>query len=251
VFEAPLYLPKTVLLTAWEWERHGTPPAVLGPDHLWLTDETKKKLDDAVLDTLTELQLASGGTLTREFRDLLRVLATGPLRFTAWLGDIESDETGNILVSASGRDAVRVIRQDEKVRIDVIDPGYGAESLVDMLPPVEPARIDPVKIPKSRFSGQPVYEDSYDLEDPTEEPEYDPLPSARELMAAKRTGVHQLYAANNGTRSTPLTVVDTAHAGRVLTYVLPGEDGELLVSFEPGRRDVLVDVLYATLHGLK
>jgi hypothetical protein len=251
VFETPLYLPKTVLLTAWDWEGHGTPPAVLGPDNLWLADDTKKKLDDAVLDTLAELNLAAGGTLTREFRDLLRVLATGPLRFTAWLGDIESKETGNILVSASGPDAVRVVRQDDKVRIDLVDPGYGAEALVDLLPPVEPARIDSASIPKSRFSGRPVYEDSYDLADPTAEPEYDPLPWARELMAAKRTGVHQLYAVNNGTRSTPLTVVDAAHIGRILTYLVPGENGELLVRFESGSRDVLVDVLYATLHGLK
>lgn len=70
-------------------------------------------------------------------------------------------------------------------------------------------------------------------------------------MAAKRTGLHQLYAVNSGTRSAPLTVVDIARTGRVLTYLLPGDHGELMVGFEPGSREVLIDVLYATLRGLR
>lgn len=170
MLSTPLYLPKTVLLTAWEWGRHGTPPAVLGPDNLWFSDETKKKLDNAVLDMLTELDLASGGTLTSEFRDVLHVLANGQRQFTAWLGDIESDETGTILVSASGPDAVRVIRQDDKIRIDIIDPDYGAESLVDMLPDVQPARIVPTSIPKSRFSGWPTRSPTTSTTRPTSPP---------------------------------------------------------------------------------
>ena len=243
-----LFLPKTALLTAWQWERHGEPPAVLGQDNLWLGDETRKYLEDKVLDVLASLRLAAGGTLTSEFRDILRVLANGVHRFTAWLGDIEADESGAILVSASGPDAVRLIRKDDKVRIDRVDPARIAESLVDVLPAVPPARIRPVDIPEARFRDGPP-EESYDLTDPTDEPAYDPLPWARNLMAARRTGVHQCYAVNAGVRSAPITSVDVAGTGRVLTFVRPGR--EPMVAFRPGSREVLTEVLYATLRGLR
>ncbi|WP_328613224.1 ESX secretion-associated protein EspG [Amycolatopsis sp. NBC_00355] len=242
-----LYLPKSALLTAWEWERHGPPPAVLGPDNLWLGDETRKRLDDKVLDVLTSLRLAARGTLTREFRDILRVLARGSRQFTAWLGDIEADESGTVLVSADGPAAFRLIRKDDTVRIDTVEPARLAESLVDVLPPVPPARIERVAIPESRFSGRAV-EDSYELSDPTSDDARDPLPWARRLMAAKRTGLHQCYAVNGGSRSAPITAVDALGVGRVLTYAFPGR--ERMVSFQPGTRAALVDVLYATLNGL-
>ncbi|MGW3994266.1 ESX secretion-associated protein EspG [Amycolatopsis sp. NPDC004772] len=242
-----IFLPERALLTAWEWERHGRPPAVLGADNLWLGDETRKRLDEQVLDVLTSLRLAAGGTLTREFRDVLRVLAKGVHQFTAWLGDVEADESGTVLVSASGPDALRLIRKDETVRIDVVEPSRLAESLVDVLPPVPPARISAVSIPEARFSGRAV-EESYDLDDPTADRGHDPLPWARRLMAARRTGVHQCYAVNRGARSAPITAVDVAGTGRVLTYVYPGR--ERMVSFQPGTRDALAEVLYATLNGL-
>lgn len=246
----PLYLPKSALLTAWEWERHGTPPAVLGADNYWFDDETKKRLDETVLDVLTSLEVAAGGTLTREFRDLLAVLANGQRQFTAWLGDFDADESGTVLVSVSGSDALRLVRQDDKVRIDPVRPEYAAQALVGMLPQVPPARFDPVDIPKARFSGRPVYEDSYDLTDPTDDRTSDPLVWARNLMAGKRTGVHQCYAVSNGRRSAPITAVDVAGVGRVLTYVYPGPGGEPTVSFQPGHRETLTEVLYATLNGL-
>jgi hypothetical protein len=49
-------------------------------------------------------------------------------------------------------------------------------------------------------------------------------------------------------RSAPITAVDVAGTGRVLTYVYPGR--ERMVSFQPGTRGALTDVLYATLNGL-
>lgn len=242
-----IFLPKAALLTAWEWERHGPPPAVLGADNLWLGDETRKRLEENVLDVLASLRLAAGGTLTREFRDVLRVLAKGAHQFTAWLGDIEANESGAVLVSAAGPDALRLIRKDDTVRIDVVEPSGLAESLVDVLPPVPPARISAVSIPEARFSGRAV-EDSYDLDDPTVDRGRDPLPWARRLMAARRTGLHQCYAVNRGIRSAPITAVDVAGTGRVLTYVYPGR--ERMVSFQPGTRGALTDALYATLNGL-
>lgn len=238
-----IFLPKAALLTAWEWERHGPPPAVLGADNLWLGDETRKRLEEKVLDVLASLRLAAGGTLTREFRDVLRVLAKGAHQFTAWLGDIDADESGTVLVSADGPDALRLVRKNDRVRIDVVEPSRIAESLVDVLPPAPPARISVVSIPEARFSGR---EDSYDLADPTSD--RDPLPWARRLMAARRTGLHQCYAVNRGTRSAPITAVDVAGTGRVLTYVYPAR--ERMVSFQPGTRGALIDVLYGTLNGM-
>ncbi|MEC3974657.1 ESX secretion-associated protein EspG [Amycolatopsis sp. H20-H5] len=245
----PYYLPKSALLRAWQWSGHGEPPAVLMPDNFWLDDETKKRFEEKVLDVLTTLELAARGSLTPDFTHALRLLARAPQKYTAWLGGIETDETASVLVAVSGAEAVRVVVQDDKARIDPVPADSAVESLVDLLPSVPPARIAAVAIPKSRFSGRPQYEDSYDLVDQTNE-STDPYPQIQALMAAKRAGLHQCYAVNEGRRSAPLTAIDILGTGRVLTYVIQPPNGEPVVSFQPGTRENLARSLYATYRGL-
>lgn len=232
----PVLLPKLAFLQAWEWENLGTPPAVIGVVENWMSSETKHHFEDKVLDILAEVGVAAGGTLTHEFRDTLAVLAGGRRKFTAWAGDVTTGETGGVLVSIDGHSAVRLLREDKVVRIDSLPAEYAAESLVDALPKVRAARLDPVAVAKSEYAA----EQAYDFEMPTG---YDATDRARALMAAPRSGMHQLYASSGeGRRSSPITVVDVVREGRVLTYV----SGESMINFLPGTRENLIDTLYAT-----
>jgi hypothetical protein len=247
----PIYLPKAVLLKVWEWEGHGTPPSVFGPDNYWLGDETKKQFEDKVLDVLVELRLGAGGTVTREFREVLRVLAQGTQQFSAWLGGVATDETAAMFVSVRGSEAVRFIRQDDKVRLDSVTTEYPAESLVGMLPPVPPARIEPLSVPNSRFGPQkPRAEEPYEFKTSTGYAPPDPAQRAKELAAGKRSGLHQFYATKAGRRSTPLTVLDILGEGRLLTYVFERPHEDSMVSFQPGTRENLTRALYGTFAAL-
>ncbi|MFD8497644.1 ESX secretion-associated protein EspG [Amycolatopsis sp. NPDC059657] len=231
----PLLLPKLAFLQAWEWENLGTPPAVIGMVESWMSGDTKHRFEDKVLDVLAEVGVAAGGTLTHDFRDTLAVLASGRRKFTAWAGDVTTGETGGVLVAIDGHSAVRLLREDKVVRIDSLPAEYAAESLVDALPSARPAGLDPVAIPKSEYAA----ERGYDFEMPTG---YDAAERVRTLMAAPRSGMHQLYASSGERRSSPITVVDVAREGRVLTYV----SGESMINFLPGTRENLVETLYAT-----
>ncbi|MCU1685455.1 MAG: hypothetical protein JWQ81_6194 [Amycolatopsis sp.] len=211
----PVYLPKAVLLKVWEWEGHGSPPAVFGPDNYWLGDETKKQYEDKVLDVLVGLGLGAGGTVTKEFREVLRVLAQGTQQFSAWLGSVETDESAGTLVSVRGSDAVRLVRQDDRVRLDSVAVEYPAESLVGLLPPVPPVRMDPITVPNARFGPRkPRADEPYELKVSTGYAPPDPARRAKDLAAGKRSGVHQFYATKAGGRSKPLTVLtSSAKAG--------------------------------------
>lgn len=248
----PILVPKIAFLTAWEWEGHGRPPAVIGMKEFWLADEARRQLEDKVLAVLTDLGLASGGTLTKDFREALAVLAGGSQHFTAWLGDVGTGDTGGILVSTYEYEAARLLREDTMIRIDPIPPERAAESLVDALPDVAPARIEPVAVPKSGYSPHlQARSEEFSFDMPTSYEGRDPVQRMRELMAGKRSGSHQLYAATAGDRSTPLTVIDIVGEGRVLTFVSDAPGEEPKIHCLPGTRQNLVHTLYSTRSGLR
>jgi hypothetical protein len=247
VLRGPVLLPKLAFVTAWRWSGHGDPPPVVGMDEAWLPADALKRYEERVLDVLTDNGVAAKGSLTPEFRTTLDVLATGPTRFWAWTGDIENDETGGILVSIKDRQAARLLRMDTMIRIDAVDARCAPAALVDALPDVRPARFEPVCVAKSRY--RPDADAFFDRADPTSEVPADPAERPRELMAGRRSGIHQLYVAHNGERSSPVTVVDVVGEGRVLTFQSTA-GGELLLEFYPGSRENLVAVLENTREGL-
>ncbi|MFE0028778.1 ESX secretion-associated protein EspG [Amycolatopsis sp. NPDC059021] len=240
-------LPKSAFITAWRWEGYGDPPAVIGIDEQWLPEQTRAKYDNEVLSILTGLGVAEGGTLTREFRDTLAVLATGSLRFTAWCGDVQNDETGGILVSVKGNEAVRVLRTETLVRIDPVDAGRAAAAVVDALPDVGPARLETVAVPKAAYRPDQGISAAFDFNDPTSEEPDDPTARPRALMAGRRSGIHQLYVGNGaGRRSTPVTVVDVVGEGRVIALVSENLGDEPMLTFLAASRAALIDVLETT-----
>jgi hypothetical protein len=241
-----LLIPKLAFITAWAWEGYGIPPAVIGMNENWLSSDTKRQFEDKVLDVLVGAGVAAGGTLTREFRETIAVLATGGRQFTAWAGDVTTGETGGVLVSSNGREAARLLRMEKMVRIDPVPPDRAAESLVDALPDVRPATINPVAVPKSLYSPNgPGRSENFRFDMPDRYGPRDPTLRPRTLMAGKRSGMHQLYAGKGAARSAPLTVVDVVGEGRLLTFVseIPGQEPK--IHFMPGSRQNLAHTLYS------
>ncbi|HJQ48211.1 MAG TPA: ESX secretion-associated protein EspG [Amycolatopsis sp.] len=229
-------LPAMAFRQAWEWEIRAEPPTALGRNDHWVSGDAKRQLEDETLDVLASVGLAAGGTLTHDFRDALATLARG-YRFSAYVGDIHNDRTGTAVVAASGPVAVRAICVNDLVRIDPVPAEAVVESLIEVLPAMSPARLDPLAIPKSRYRPDgPVMKEHYEFSMSTRQPQRDLIERPRKLMAAPRLGLHQLYAG----KSDPVTVVDVAGEGRVITFVTQAPREEAKVHFLPGTREQLI-----------
>ncbi|HVW40282.1 MAG TPA: ESX secretion-associated protein EspG [Amycolatopsis sp.] len=228
-------LPALAFRQAWEWEIRAAPPTALGRNDHWLSSDAKRQLEDKTLDVLAAVGLAAGGTLVHDFRDTLATLARG-YRFSAYVGDIHNDRTGTAVVAASGPVAVRAICANDLVRIDPVPAEAVVESLIEVLPAMSPARLDPLAIPKSRYRPDgPMRSENYEFS-MSGHPQRDPAERPRKLMAAPRLGMHQLYAGD----AEPVTIVDVAGEGRVITFVTQAPREEPKVHFLPGTREHLI-----------
>jgi hypothetical protein len=232
-------LPALAFLQAWEWEIRSTPPTALGRNNHWCSDETKRHLADQTLDVLAAAGLAAGGTLAPEFCETLATLARG-FRFSAYVGDIHNDRTGTAVVAVSGPNAVRAVCADDLIRIDPVPAEAAVERLIEVLPAMPPARLDPIAIPRSRYRpDRPVLREHYEFSMSARQPRRDASDRPRQLMAAPRLGLHQVYAGDGA----PVTIVDVAAEGRVLTFgsQAPGEEPK--INFVPGTREYLIGTL--------
>lgn len=234
-----MLLPALAFLQAWEWEIRSDPPTALGRNNHWCSGETKRQLEDQTLDVLAAAGLAAGGTLAPELRETLAALAHG-YRLSVYVGDIHNDRTGTAVVAVSGRDAVRAVCADDLIRIDSMPAEAAAERLIEVLPAMPPARLDPIAMPKSSYRpDRPVMSERYEFSMPTRQPRRDPGERPRRLMAAPRLGVHQLYVGEGA----PVTIVDVAGEGRVVTFLSQAPREEPKVNFVPGTREYLIGML--------
>lgn len=249
-------LPRLALIKLWEWEGFGQPHPVVGGDDYWMSPEAAGRLEGAVYAELEERELASGGHLAPEFRDTLRVLAYGSERYFGWISDLEAGTTGGALVAALGDDAVRLVRDGDYIGLERIYPDQLAEYLVDSLPYLEPAAIDPITAPRSAMPRPGGADDDYEVEVTASSRGPSPAARLKKLLRARRSGVHQLYAGRlPGTgaavNSRPLTAIDLAGEGRILTYVDFPPDEEPQVSCVPGDWDTLVGALLSAYGELR
>ena len=232
-------LPALAFRQAWEWEFRVDPPTVLGQNNHWMSDETKRRFEDQTLDALAAAGLAAGGTVMPDFRDALATLARG-YRFSAYVGDIHNDRTGTAVVATLGPVAVRAVCADDLIRLDPVPAEVAIEALVETLPEMPPARLNPVVVPKSGYRPDgPVRSEHYEFSMPSKAPERDPAERPRKLMAGRRLGLHQLYAGSGS----PVTVVDVAGEGRILSFVSQAPRDEPKIHFFPGTREHLVGAL--------
>ncbi|SEP54173.1 ESX secretion-associated protein EspG [Amycolatopsis saalfeldensis] len=252
IIDGPVRMPRPVFLVAWQLENLGEPPPVVGPDATYMTEEFQTALRRRAFDVLARLGLASDkGLFTAEFCATLATLAHPQREFYSWSSFRQSDEDDRaMLVSAVGRDAVRLATDHRLVQLDPIPSSELAESLIDTLPQCDAARVRRSHVSKVDYDypGR-----RYDADPLAEQPEG--ADELRELMRADRDAVHQLYAAVRDasgyrTRSTPLSAIDLTGRGRVLTFLNDGADGEMQINVYPGHRRHLVDALDRTAEAL-
>lgn len=247
-------LPRIALLKVWEWEGFGQPDAVIGANDYWLSPDAADRLDDGVRASLEERELAVGGHLVPELRDTLRVLAQGRDRYFGWVNDVAGGTTCGVLVVAHGDEAVRLVRDEDYVGIERIYAEQLAEYMVDALPYLHPAPIEPLTVARSELGDD--LDDGYPVLVSESPDGPSPVAEVRRLLGRERSGAHQLYAARRDAAgrdliSAPLTALDLTDSGRVLSVLDTSPDDEPLVRCVPGDWDTMVHELQRAAHELR
>jgi hypothetical protein len=215
VLDEPVVLPRLAFLTAWRMLDLEEAPAALGTDrHHWVREDAVRELEDRTMATLTRLGLARNHRLNELWRTSLRTLAHADREFSSWSTHREGG-AGAVLVAARGEDAVRLVADDVAVLVEPVRPTWLATSLLDGLPDVGGADVP----------DRELRPESPDDED-----------ALARLAREPRDAVHQLGTARRGrggrVRSVPITALDLAGRGRVLTCPA-GEHGVVVTSGTP------------------
>ncbi|WP_033295943.1 ESX secretion-associated protein EspG [Amycolatopsis jejuensis] len=247
IIERPVRMPRLAFLAIWDHGELGDPPAVVEETPRYVTDDFTAKLRKQSLRLLAQFGLAAGDSPTPRLRGTLRLLAGARREVYAWsdFGRHRGDN-GAILVSAAGREAVRLTTDERTVQLEPVSPKDIAASLVDALPGCDAARIRPLQVSKAYYdaaSPDPLAESSAAAD------------QLRHLMRAERDALHQMHAArrdSDGERvhSTALSAIDLTGRGRVLSFVNDDDDGAPQINLYSGTRTHLVDALTLTLGGL-
>ncbi|AXB45559.1 ESX secretion-associated protein EspG [Amycolatopsis albispora] len=229
----PIVLPLAAFRQAWKWQRLGPLHPVIGIEERWADSDTQRDLENRIADGLNRAGLARNGVPSKHFKEVLAVLAEADREFYGWVGLVDSGNTAGVLVATDEfGSAVRVFRDDTHLRLDHAEFDAPERCLVDSLPRVPPARVPELRVPKSRQDA------------------------VTEVTGSRRTGVHKLHAARpdrggSRRRSSPLTVLDLAGRGRVMTFVTEEKGAEPQVSCVPGTPEAMVRQLRAADSALR
>jgi EspG family len=253
VIDAAVTLPTLAFITAWQLEDAGALHPVFGTGHhYYLADEARAKLRAQTLEVLTERRLARRGVINPLLRDTMAIIARADLEYYSWSTFASGPEhAGSILTARRGSDAVRVIVGGDVVMLQPLTSGWLTDAFVETLPSVAGAPIRAVSVTQS------LYDDPKGLGNRS------PLAAAPDtidvdyvagLMAARRDAVHQLYAATRvdgeRRRSSPITAVDLAAQGRIVTYLSDDANGDERINLAPGSTSKIVGLLEATSRSL-
>ncbi|MFC5289135.1 ESX secretion-associated protein EspG [Actinokineospora guangxiensis] len=215
----PVQLPKVAFHAAWALAGGGEPHPVIGADQHYLADGVRRDLLAETRDLLRDLGWLRGDRPDARFLDLLTLLTWADRQCYAWTSTVSGGDAA-ILVAALGRDAVRVLVDQQQV---LLAPGRTrglAAQLVEMLPRAAPARV-PVLTPTT---ARPEPDDE---DDPLGGVSAPPPDRFQQLASAPRDGVCQLYTAARErrgplVRSGPHSVIDVTGVGRVLVTAAGG-----------------------------
>ncbi|MET7993102.1 ESX secretion-associated protein EspG [Amycolatopsis sp. NPDC005232] len=249
----PVTLPRLALAQAWEWERVGPPHPVIGMVDVWLEDDVVGRFED-----LTRQVLAEPGfydlrrdRFVGEFRDLLLATANAESECYCFSSTSDGQTTATLAVPA-GRSAVRYTVDGDRVTLSKFPRHKLVAAVVESLPECPPADIHPFSVARPAYESRDDSE-AYSLDTTSDYTVPDSAERLRTLMTARRIGGHQLYVASRVGRvrstSMPLTAVDTAEYGRVLTYLQDRPDGEE-ITCGPGSAYYVTQTLENTLQAL-
>lgn len=246
VIRQPVVLPRLSLIKLWEWA--GYPPHdVIGVNEYWQTPAAGAQLEQVVRADLRQRGLADGDWPSAELNGALEVLARAEAECHGWVS-VRGQRNGGFVAAEYAGQAVRLVRDDDLVRIDPISAGQVAEAAVQALPRVPAAPIAPFTVlrPLERPSG----DDPYDVQVNKARVGISDKARLREIERGPHSGVHQLYVlarvgVGEARTSEPLTVVDLVQRGRVLVTAHTA-DGERQLHCMPGTDDTLVREIQRT-----
>lgn len=251
VIRQPVVLPRLSMIKLWEWA--GYPPHdVIGVNEYWQTPAAAAQFAQVIRADLRQRGLGDGERPSAELSGALEVLARAEAECHGWIS-VRGQQNGGFVAGEYRGQAVRLVRDDDMVRIDPIAPGQVAESAVQALPRVPAAPIAPFTV--LRPLERPSADDApYDVRVNKARVGMTDAARLREIERGPHTGVHQLYVvarvgAGEPRTSEPLTVVDLVERGRVLVTAHTA-GGERQLHGMPGTADALVREIQRTWQSL-
>ena len=229
----------TALISLMQKENLGEAHAILAGGERYVSPRFQEEAERELRSELGRARVDD------DFRDMLALVQRARVEYYGWI--TTGTETEAVLVAASGRAAVTLMRVRDRVTLTKADPDRLVESLILRLPEVPAGRGESISIraadyvPPTGFLRKPAGPRS---------------PEARRLdalLTAPRLGGAQLYTARRdhaGTRQRALdwiTVLDLEQLGRWVVYSTQGR-GERAVNAVPGTPRLLAAKL-AELQG--
>ncbi|EHY88830.1 ESX secretion-associated protein EspG [Saccharomonospora azurea] len=244
VLSRPIALPRAMLLHVWELEGLGDPHPVLGASDLYVPQAERGEFTCRCFRELAGLGLAREDLLTRDFRVVLRILASPSRELYCWSTYV--DDPGRdrkFLVAAAGGDAVAMQVRGEAVAIVPIEERRLVEEFVSELPDFPPAPVSDLRTTRQAFD---VRAENHDMFAADLSPEME----LERQLKAPREAVHQVYAGTTSDgrplRSRPLSVIDIRDEGRICVFA----DGQQNLYRLSGTPANLARTFAATWHTL-
>ncbi|GAB3487582.1 ESX secretion-associated protein EspG [Amycolatopsis cihanbeyliensis] len=206
----------------------GPTPAILTGREVWLPQESRAKLEEAVTADLADADVLVGAQLREDFASALMTVAYPASGYFAWVQHEEYGRYG-VAVSCSGTDCVLLLRRGEWTRLLPAAPDALAETLLAEIPDFEIHRDDTINLPES--------------ETPWATDEISGAEARRldTLLKLPRYGGGQIHALPASDTRSAVTYLDTA-AGR---WLLSLDTANQWVTATPAHPDVFLHHLDA------
>ncbi|CCH28599.1 hypothetical protein BN6_12730 [Saccharothrix espanaensis DSM 44229] len=245
-------IPVVALYTAWQAEGlptlHNALLTAVDFDEDRVAEGDVSGLSDLVRRAWAELErlgLARGRQVHADLAKSLRLIADAGTEYYAFFNQDDGD-TRTALVAQSGDDALRVVlRPDKHFVLEPVRAQDAVQSLLSALPEAKPGRGGVLSLPADALEDKPRRRQFNDDDGGSFLQASRPtgtyvaeVQNIRKLLAEKRTGGGQLYAARRdrfGRKqrcATPLTFFDTI-TGRYVSAKSKGGDGTPWITVQP------------------
>ncbi|MFI7122193.1 ESX secretion-associated protein EspG [Amycolatopsis sp. NPDC049868] len=247
-------VPRLAVAQAWEWERIGPVHPVIGPVDVWVEPDAEDELAELTRQALAQpgFYELRRGRISGWFRDLMLGIASSSYECYGF-STARGGQDRSMLAVPTGKHGALITVEDDRLTLEQIRGAKVIRSVVEALPKHPSAAVAERAVPRTEYLAR-TNDDSYTLDTGNDYTAVDPADELRTLMAERRQASHQLYVAarSNGIRraSVPLTAIDTANHGRILTYLRPGTD-DLEIAWGPGSPAYITETLYNTLEALR